>query len=173
MIVLGLDPGRDKCGFAALERRADGSIRVLMQRVIETAKLEQEVAAAVAAFSPERLIEGNGTTSKEARARIEAAVPDLAIDVIDEYRTTEQAKREYWKAHPPTGLCRLIPTTMQVPPVPVDDFVAVILATRYLSSTQPPSQRGDGPEGRGESPARPDKSHDVPSAGASKGGNTP
>ena len=46
-IVLGLDPGRDKCGFAALERTNDGTIRVLMQSVIETANLEQEVAAAI------------------------------------------------------------------------------------------------------------------------------
>ena len=116
-----------------------------MQKVIETKNLEQEAAAAAAAFSPERLIEGNGTTSKEARERIQRAVPKLPIEVIDEYRTTEQAKREYWKAHPPKGLRKLLPTTMQVPPVPVDDFVAVILATRYLSSPQPPSPRGGGP----------------------------
>jgi hypothetical protein len=106
-----------------------------MQRVIETANLEQEVAAAVTKYSPSRLIEGNGTTSKDARARIQKAVPRLAITVIDEYRTTEQAKKEYWKAHPPKGLRRLIPTTMQVPPVPVDDFVAVILVTRYLEGS--------------------------------------
>ena len=134
-IVLGLDPGRDKCGFAALERSENGGIRILMQRVIETANLEQEVAAAVTKYSPSRLIEGNGTTSKDARARIQKAVPRLAITVIDEYRTTEQAKKEYWKAHPPKGLRRLIPTTMQVPPVPVDDFVAVILVTRYLEGS--------------------------------------
>ena len=145
IVVLGLDPGRDKCGFAALEKTEDGTIRVLMQKVIETTNLEQEAAAAAAAFSPERLIEGNGTTSKEARERIQRALPELPIEVIDEYRTTEQAKREYWKAHPPAGLRRFIPTTMQVPPVPVDDFVAVILATRYLSSPQPPSPRGGGP----------------------------
>ena len=31
------------------------------------------------------------------------------------------------------GLRRLLPTSMQVPPVPVDDFVAVILGTRFLA----------------------------------------
>ena len=132
IVVLGLDPGRDKCGFAALEKTVDGRIRVLMQRVIETKNLEQEAAAAMAAFSPSKLIEGNGTTSKDARERLALALPDLAVEVVDEYRTTEQAKKDYWKAHPPRGLRRLLPTTMQVPPVPVDDFVAVILATRYL-----------------------------------------
>ena len=151
MIVLGLDPGRDKCGFAALEKTASGAIRVLMQRVIETKQLEKEAAAAVAAFSPSKLIEGNGTTSKEARARLQKALPELDIVVIDEYRTTEQAKREYWKAHPPKRLRRLLPTTMQVPPVPVDDYVAVILATRYLRTLASPSGRG-GPRSGGEGP---------------------
>ena len=53
--------------------------------------------------------------------------------VVDEYRTTEMAKKEYWKVNPPRGLKKLIPLGMQVPPVPVDDFVAVILARRYIS----------------------------------------
>ena len=39
---------------------------------------------------------------------------------------------DYWREHPPRGLMRLIPVTMQVPPVPVDDYVAVILAERYF-----------------------------------------
>ena len=184
--VLGLDPGRDKCGFAALEKTADGTIRVLMQRVIETQNLEEEAAAAVAAFSPKRLIEGNGTTSKEAHARLQKALPELSIEVIDEYRTTEQAKKEYWKAHPPRGLRRLLPTTMQVPPVPVDDFVAVILATRYLLSlaplsketasfsqtSAPLSEGGRTAKRWGVSPARQDKSHDETSAGANTKGKT-
>ena len=58
--------------------------------------------------------------------------PRLELVVVDEYRTTELAKGEYWKAHPPTGWRRLLPVTMQVPPVPVDDFVAVLLGRRYI-----------------------------------------
>ena len=77
---------------------------------------------------------GDGTTSREARKRIEAAFPALALRVVDERHTTEQARVEYWRARPPTGWRRLIPTSMQVPPVPVDDFVAVILARRALES---------------------------------------
>ena len=62
-------------------------------------------------------------------------VPALEILVRDEYRTTEMAKGEYWKANPPKGWRRLLPVTMQVPPVPVDDFVAVILGRRYLKES--------------------------------------
>ena len=123
--IAALDPGREKCGFAVLT--LDGS--VLLQRVIETAKLEQEVRAAQQSYGFSVLVEGNGTTSREARARLKEALPDLRIEVIDEYRTTDLAKKAYWKAKPPRGW-----------PEPVDDFVAVILASRYIESIK---QKGD------------------------------
>ena len=130
MSIAALDPGRDKCGFAVLDE--DG--RVLSQRVIETQNLIAEITTAKATYGFSRLIMGNGTTSKEARQRL-SEVPALEILVRDEYRTTEMAKGEYWKANPPKGWRRLLPVTMQVPPVPVDDFVAVILGRRYLKES--------------------------------------
>lgn len=130
MNIAALDPGRDKCGFAVLGQ--DG--KVLFQRVIATTNLITEITTAKAAYGFSRLIMGNGTTSKDARSRL-AEVPELEILIRDEYRTTEMAKGEYWKAHPPKGWRRLLPVTMQVPPVPVDDFVAVILGRRYLKES--------------------------------------
>ena len=127
MTIAALDPGRDKCGFAVL----DDSGYVLMQRVIDTKNLIEEVNAAKADHGFSRLVIGNGTTSKNAQERLRS-VPDLTLFVRDEYLTTEMARGEYWKAHPPQGWRRLIPVTMQVPPVPVDDFVAVILGHRFL-----------------------------------------
>lgn len=127
MIIAALDPGRDKCGFAVL----DDSGKILCQRVMPTENLMTEVNAAKADYGFSRLLIGNGTTSKEAQGKL-AQIAALEVIVRDEYRTTELAKQEYWKAHPPKGWRRLIPVTMQVPPVPVDDFVAVILARRYL-----------------------------------------
>ena len=65
--------------------------------------------------------------------RIREMLPEVPVEIVDEYRTTDDARRVYWKAHPPTGWRRFLPTGMQVPPVPVDDFVAVLLAQRYLT----------------------------------------
>ncbi|MBE6074439.1 MAG: pre-16S rRNA-processing nuclease YqgF [Selenomonas ruminantium] len=132
MNIAALDPGRDKCGFAVLA--GDGT--VLLQQVIATAELEQEVLAARQRFPFACLIEGNGTTSQAARERLTAALPDLSVIVVDEYRTTEMARSAYWRAHPPKGWRRLLPVTMQVPPEPVDDFVAVILGHRYLQTRE-------------------------------------
>ena len=123
--VLAIDPGREKCGVAVLA--SDG--RVLVQRVVTTAELDAAVGALIRAYEP-NVIMGNGTTSADAKKRVEAL--GVSVTLVDEYRTTDAAKCVYWEAHPPRGWRRLMPRGMLVPPVPVDDFVAVILAQRFL-----------------------------------------
>ena len=123
--VLAIDPGREKCGVAVLA--SDGE--VLVQRVVTTAGLDAAVGALIRAYEP-NVIMGNGTTSADAKKRVEAL--GVPVTLVDEYRTTDAAKCAYWKAPPPRGWRRLVPRGMLVPPVPVDDFVAVILAQRFL-----------------------------------------
>jgi RNase H-fold protein (predicted Holliday junction resolvase) len=128
MVVAAIDPGREKCGVAVVDE--DG--RVLEQAVIATVLLADEMTARVKEFRPERILLGNGTTSRTAEETIREAIPDVPVEIVDEYRTTDDARIAYWKANPPSGWRRFFPTSMQVPPAPVDDFVAVILARRYL-----------------------------------------
>ena len=131
MTIAALDPGRDKCGFAVLTDNGE----VLCQRVIATQNLMTEIKTAKATYGFSRLLIGNGTTSKNAQGKL-TGIADLQVIVRDEYRTTELAKKEYWKANPPKGWRLLLPVTMQVPPVPVDDFVAVILGRRFLEEQE-------------------------------------
>ena len=128
MVVAAIDPGREKCGVAIVAE--DGE--VLEQSIVATVWLADEMAERVRRFSPERILLGNGTTSRAAEATIRENLPDIPIEIVDEYRTTDDARRAYWKANPPTGWRRFFPTSMQVPPEPVDDYVAVLLAQRYL-----------------------------------------
>lgn len=128
MVVAAIDPGREKCGVAIVAE--DGE--VLEQSVVATVWLADEMVERVRRFSPERILLGNGTTSRAAEATIRENLPDIPIEIVDEYRTTDDARRAYWKANPPTGWRRFFPTSMQVPPEPVDDYVAVLLAQRYL-----------------------------------------
>ena len=123
--VLAIDPGREKCGIAVLSPAGE----VLTQQVVLTAELENVVGTLMAEHAPTVLM-GNGTTSAAAKRRVE----DLGcvVTLVDEYRTTDAARGAYWQAHPPRGWRRLVPRGMLVPPVPVDDFVAVILAERFL-----------------------------------------
>ena len=123
--VLAIDPGREKCGVAVLA--SDG--RVLVQEVVATAALDAAVGTLIRAYEP-TVIMGNGTTSAAAKARVEEL--GCEVTLVDEYRTTDAAKALYWEVHPPRGWRRLVPRGMLVPPAPVDDFVAVILAERFL-----------------------------------------
>lgn len=128
MKIAALDPGRDKCGLAVMADNGE----ILAQAVVPTVWLADEIKTICDVFSPDLLLMGNGTTSNTARKTIEEALPNLPIKMVDEYKTTEEARDEYWKANPPKGWRRFFPISMQVPPVPVDDFVAIILARRYL-----------------------------------------
>lgn len=129
--IIAIDPGREKCGIAVVEKTSG----VLYQKVIETKELITIVKELCEKYQAFTIIMGNGTSSDKAKRNIETAMAEKKIELklIDEYRTTDAAKIRYWQANPPRGLKKLIPTTMQVPPVPVDDYVAVILAERYFA----------------------------------------
>lgn len=125
--VIAIDPGRDKCGVAVLLSNGQ-----FLQEVILTEMLTEWVTRMHRTNPDATVIIGNGTTSRERMAEICRAC-SLTPVVVEEYKTTELARQRYWQENPPRGLRRLIPTSMQVPPVPVDGYVAVILAERYMA----------------------------------------
>jgi len=127
MCVAGIDPGRDKCGVAVLTHAGE----ITFQQVIETEKLQTTFQELAKKFDLKLAVLGNGTTSKSAKEILEKILP---VKVIDEKYTTEEARRLYWKKNPPQGWRKFLPVSMQVPPVPVDDIVAEILAKRFLES---------------------------------------
>lgn len=131
-IIIAVDPGREKCGIAVV-RQEKG---VLMQEVIATAQLQVVVQKLLVEHKVEKIVIGDGTSSHEAKEQLENIITEgKAAEVIfvDERHSTDQARIRYWQEHPPKGWKKLIPVTMQVPPKPVDDYVAVILAERYFN----------------------------------------
>lgn len=131
MNVLGIDPGRVKTGLAVVS--PDGAIRA--RAIIETARLEPEIKALLLASNIERVALGDSTSSKPARAHLEAVLEGtgLIVEMVDEKNSTLEARTLYFEAYPLRGWRRLLPF-LQVPPVPVDDFAAVIVARRLLES---------------------------------------
>jgi len=131
-IIIAVDPGREKCGIAVVHKQNG----VLTQQVINTPELNFIVQQFIAEYHTSTVVIGDRTSSREAQHNLEKitihGVP-LAVIFVDEHRSTDQARRRYWKENPPQGFKRLIPVTMQVPPQPVDDYVAVILAERYFN----------------------------------------
>lgn len=126
--IIAIDPGRDKCGVAILSE--DGSF---VQAVIRTDELCTWVNDSRKRFGDAPVIIGNGTSSRAAYERVQAEC-DIEPRLVEEYKTTEEARRRYWQENPPAGWRRLMPISMQVPPVPIDGYVAVILAERYRNT---------------------------------------
>ena len=126
--VVAIDPGRDKCGLAAVA--ADGT--VLARAIVPTPEIGPAAAALAAEHRAAAIVLGERTGSREVRAAVEAAAPDLPIHEVDEHMTTLLARKRYWRESPPRGLWRLLPEGLRVPPEPIDDWAAVILAERYL-----------------------------------------
>ncbi len=124
--VLGVDPGTGKAGYAVLD--SDGT--PLIQGIEGLAGLAQRLAAVVAEFGPSVLAVGRGTNAGRVIKSLEAL--GLPVRQVDEYETTRFARTLYFADHAPTGWRRLIPLSLQVPPRPVDDYAANLIARRYL-----------------------------------------
>ena len=127
-MIIGVDPGRDKCGVAVLS--SDGEVK--FSEVTATNEFETLLQKLSAQFEIELAILGNGTTHTDAEKKIRAT--GLQVKIVDEKFTTEQARRLYWEKFPPRGWRKLLPTSLQVPPVPVDNIVAEILVKRFLEA---------------------------------------
>lgn len=126
--VLAVDPGRWKCGVAIVARDKG----VLARAVVPQDDLQRLLRVLVSEFQPDTIIVGRGTGAKEARSIVNHLNLPLPTVSVDETYTSQDARKRFFKEHPPKGLKRLIPTSLQVPEVPYDDYVAVILAERYL-----------------------------------------
>lgn len=141
-VVLAVDPGRLKCGLAVVRRFASEDCADSANRLFETAccsvvetdSLADAIRQLADSHHPDVIIVGNGTTSAEAvaAARRLSIAP---VEVVDEKFSTLLARKRYFLENPPRGLRRLIPTSMQTPCTPCDNYVAVILAERYLDSS--------------------------------------
>ena len=129
--VLAIDPGRSKCGIAVVTGGTEPE--VLHRAVVPTDQITQVLAELAARHRLDLILIGNGTTSSEAAQAAETvAVP---VELVDERLTSVEARKRYFAQNPPRGLRRLIPTSLQTPDRPYDDYVAVILAERYLAQS--------------------------------------
>ena len=133
MNVLGIDPGREKTGLAVVA--SDGHIH--FRAIVETARLQEEIEPLIAQWMVARVALGDSTSSKSARGEIERLLgkrgwENVRVELVNEKNSTLEARTLYFEQCPPRGWRKLIPFSSQVPPVPVDDFAAAIVARRLI-----------------------------------------
>ncbi|HLW47140.1 MAG TPA: Holliday junction resolvase RuvX [bacterium] len=139
MTVLGIDPGRDKCGVALC---VPG--RVVARAIVAPSELPRLVARWMADYQVETVVVGGGTGSQEILAAlrgVSATGRRAEITVEDERATTLDARRRYFEDHPRRGWRRLVPVSFQVPPEAYDDYAAAVIAQRYVERAAVPQDR--------------------------------
>ena len=128
-MILGFDPGRQKCGLAVM-----GVDRNLYyHEVISASEAIATIQTLRQKFPISTLVVGDQTSAKEWKQKLSSDLPEPPrIILVDERHSTLQARDRYWQMYPPRGLSRLIPEGMRGLPRPIDDIVAILLIERYL-----------------------------------------
>lgn len=148
-MILGLDPGRDKVGWAFVAQ--DG--KLLLSGIFPTAEkaffwcalkawhrdsdalkrwvLEQPGGGVE--FCPlEAFVVGKGTGGNDLVEDLERQAFDCGVFRVDESGTTLEARDLYWSLHVPSWWQRFLPRSLWVPPRPLDDFAAWAIAMRGM-----------------------------------------
>jgi len=126
--LLAVDPGREKCGIAVVTLQRE----VLERAIIDTPQLPVRLAHYVGRYAIETVVLGDRTFAREVANLIRSAGLRLDIVFVDEHHSSELGRHRYLIEHPGRGWRRLIPLGLRSPNRPYDDYVAIILAERYL-----------------------------------------
>lgn len=145
-VILGLDPGRDKTGWALVRSTGD----LVFSGIFPTP--ETSVFLKIAGMPPqlweekfsvwlcerrasitgkdtiECIAVGNGTGSGEIVRK--ANESGLKTFLVDETGTTLKARELYWRLHRPAWWQRCLPRSLRVPPRVLDDLAAWAIALR-------------------------------------------
>ena len=124
--ILAIDPGREKTGIAIL-KNSD----VLEHKIINSEELVQIIKSLLEKYIIKTIVMGNGTSSKKKYDLLKREFIDRDIVLINEYRTTDEARKLYFQENPPKGWKKLIKIGMQAPPVPGDDYAALVIGRKY------------------------------------------
>lgn len=128
-LILAIDPGRGKCGLAVVNK--SGTVH---RAIVPREGIVFAVKDCLQRFTGiDRVVLGDRTGSHELRAELEGVVGGIPVSFVDEHLSTQEARRLFWRENPPRGWRRLMPLSLQVPPEPYDDLVAVVLARRYMA----------------------------------------
>ncbi|MBD2091179.1 resolvase [Microcoleus sp. FACHB-1515] len=127
-VILGFDPGRQKCGFAVM-----GLDRNLFYHaVIASADAIPTVQTLRQQYPISILVMGDQTSALEWKQKLLDLPDPLRVVMVDERYSTLEARDRYWQMFPPKGLSRLLPIGLRVIDRPIDDIVAILLIERYL-----------------------------------------
>jgi len=131
-LIIGIDPGRTKCGFAVLTSAGER----LVLEVVQTGEIASRLRTVAGGGDVAAICVGHATTSDAVVEMCRTQWPQIPLVVVDESNTTLEARQRYYDDHPPRGLMRLVPRGLLVPGVPLDGYAALLIAERYLRQNE-------------------------------------
>jgi len=103
--------------------------------IVETPSLAGIVAELLRLYPVEAIALGSGTHTAPVAAVL--ARCGVTVHVVDERETTLRARARYFIDHPPRGWKRWVPRGMLLPPRPIDDYAALLIAERFVAAATP------------------------------------
>jgi len=129
--ILAIDPGRAKCGLAVVS--GPEPLQVLFQGIVAVERLIVEVSQTKRRFPQLSLmLVGNGTGSAALRRALQDALPEIALETVEEHGTSLLARRRFVTENPAPGWRRILPPGLRSPERPYDDYVARLLAEQWF-----------------------------------------
>jgi len=129
-MILAVDPGKFKSGLALLDHHANA----VKKEVVASLDLIVKIKELLGGTKIETMVIGEGVFGRQLKNEISVQKNLPPVVMISEKDSSWQARQRYWREHPPHGWKRLIPTSLLVPPVPIDDYAALIIGERYLKN---------------------------------------
>jgi hypothetical protein len=142
----GIDPGLEKFGLAIADgpagerlvfsaimpvEKTDFAIECILKGTLDDLSAwETEPREDDRGFSLDEIYLGNGTGFKFFKKRLEER--GISYTVVREHSTTIEGRALYWKLHPPSGLWKIIPLSLRVPPRQMDDLAAWAILRRAM-----------------------------------------
>ncbi len=130
-MILGIDPGTRKCGFAVIDGLGTTPVTLCITPLDGLAERLDQLART---YAIDRVAIGRGTNADAIVAVVRER--GLPYELVDERETTLQARARFFDDHPPRGWRRLVPRGMLLPDRPIDDYAALLIAERYLRLAQ-------------------------------------
>ena len=124
--IVVIDPGKSKCGLVLAEISEK---KVYKAIILKSELLENYLRNLITVEDIEKIIIGNGTTSREIREKLHVFKKEIII--FEEKNTTYRAKARYFQLFPITGLKFLIPREIFILNKNLDAISALIILEDY------------------------------------------
>jgi Predicted endonuclease involved in recombination (possible Holliday junction resolvase in Mycoplasmas and B. subtilis) len=99
-MILGFDPGKDKCGIAVMSRDKN----VSYHQVVPSDAAVSTIQSLCKQFPIQLLVMGDQTTSKSWKQKLTQSLsPFIKIVQIDERYSSLEARKRYWQMYPADG----------------------------------------------------------------------